>query len=321
MINFQKRYTKLATKRTQHKNRNKLAWLYYSAQREICRALIHAFVPTYLKSTANKYRLAPTNSIDNKSPRIIVSLCSFPARLNTLWIVVELLMRQTVKPDMIILHLSKQQVPSMDAIPQSLLNMQERGLQIQIEDGEDLKPYGKIYFAKKKYPKDIIITVDDDIYYTYDIIERLIESHRKHPNCVIANRARAITYDETGELMSYNSWETVKANEGTSSLTLLQTGVGGVLYPPSSLHKDFFDKDLFMRLAPMGDDLWLFAMTKLNNNRVVRSNFEGALLDIKIKGNTRLLSSNVHHNQNDIKVENIRNYYKDKLSTDLFAKG
>ena len=50
---------------------------------------------------------------------VIISLTSFPARLDTLWQCVESLKRQTVRPEKIILYLSKEQVKE-DVLPPPL---------------------------------------------------------------------------------------------------------------------------------------------------------------------------------------------------------
>lgn len=39
----------------------------------------------------------------------------------------------------------------------------------------------------------------------------------------------------------------------------MQTGVGGVLYPPNALDTSMLDANLFMKLAPTNDDIWFWA--------------------------------------------------------------
>ena len=51
------------------------------------------------------------NKDTNRQDKIIVSLTSFPGRINEVWICVESLMRQTFKPDAIELWLSLRQFP------------------------------------------------------------------------------------------------------------------------------------------------------------------------------------------------------------------
>ena len=51
------------------------------------------------------------NKDTNRKEKIIVSLTSFPGRINEVWICIESLMRQTFKPDAIELWLSLKQFP------------------------------------------------------------------------------------------------------------------------------------------------------------------------------------------------------------------
>ncbi len=295
-----------------------LSKFYYNVCRGAYTFIARSLTPIYLKITANRYQLTPRES--DGTPRIIVSLCSFPVRLPTLWIVIELMMRQSVKPDMIILHLSKEQVPSLDEVPPSLLKLQERGLEIRLEEGEDLRSHKKYHYVQRRFPDDIIITIDDDVYYPYDTIECLMEAHREHPTDVIANRTRALIYDEYGDLLTYRKLFVTNVDDDTSDKTLMQIGIDGVLYPPHSLHKDLLDRDLAMRLTPTADDIWLFAMTRLNGNKVRRSKFREIPMGIQIKNNVRLYDANVLSNHNDNQLENLREYYRQTCNVDLFEK-
>ena len=49
----------------------------------------------------------------------------------------------------------------------------------------------------------------------------------------------------------------------------LQTGVGGVLYPPHSLNEDMLDVELFSKIAPTTDDIWFWAAAVKNGFPVI----------------------------------------------------
>jgi hypothetical protein len=49
----------------------------------------------------------------------------------------------------------------------------------------------------------------------------------------------------------------------------LQTGVGGVLYPPHSLQKEMLDVELFSKMAPSTDDIWFWGAAVANGFSVV----------------------------------------------------
>jgi hypothetical protein len=68
----------------------------------------------------------------------------------------------------------------------------------------------------------------------------------------------------TSKLPAYLSWEFDVQDEAARrpSIDLLATGVGGILYPPNSLHPDVREAALFQRLCPTGDDLWFYWMAR-----------------------------------------------------------
>lgn len=162
--------------------------------------------------------------------KFIVSMTSFPARIDDIWICIESLMRQSFRPDAIELWLSLKQFPTK-SIPTSLENLKKRGLSINwVED--DIRSYKKYYYSMLKHPNDCVITVDDDVYYPEDALANLIDLHKQFPHCVCANRVHKICYDENGEIKPYRKW--IHNYKGTRypQNRLFVTGEGGVLYPP-----------------------------------------------------------------------------------------
>jgi RimJ/RimL family protein N-acetyltransferase len=88
----------------------------------------------------------------NTTPRrekIIVSLTSYPKRIETTWLAIETLLRQTVKPDKIILWLADTQFESLEKIPRELREQQKRGLTIRFCD--DLKSHKKYFYTMQEY--------------------------------------------------------------------------------------------------------------------------------------------------------------------------
>ena len=98
----------------------------------------------------------------------------------------------------------------------------------------------------------------------------------------------------------------------------MQIGVGGVLYPPHSLHELTLRQDLFINLTPLADDIWLNAMARLNGTPVVRSDFKW--LPLPIKSDSPSLSSvNNGQNRNDEQIANVRNYLQKNDLPDVYA--
>ncbi|MFI3314935.1 MAG: hypothetical protein R3Y04_04670, partial [Rikenellaceae bacterium] len=110
-------------------------------------------------------------------------------------------------------------------------------------------------------------------------------------------------------LASYKDWPVV-TNEDVESSDLFFGSGGGTLFPAHSLHKDVLNRELFMRLTPHADDVWLNAMVKLNGRRVIKTDSDIVILNVKIGADTTLSSINNDQNQNDIQIANVNDYYK-----------
>ena len=104
------------------------------------------FFPCYFVTT-RKWKILDKNGTLLHNRRIIVSLTSFPARIGVVWMVVESLMHQTLKPHKIILWLSKEQFSTIESLPKKLLAQRERGLEIRLVDG-DIRSHKKYIYAK-----------------------------------------------------------------------------------------------------------------------------------------------------------------------------
>ncbi len=305
------------------KQRNKgIKRHYYGFLRLIAKEAGQLLIPTTLKATRSKHRIE-CRAEDPQNPRLIVSLTSFPARIGVVWMVIELMIRQRVKPDLIVLYLSKEQIASEDELPKNLRKIIGRGLEVRFID-KDFRSHNKYHYAMKEYPNDIIVTVDDDIFYPNYVTQHLVDTYVKNPKCVISNRIHTLTFDDLNNLQPYKKWRGIKENNDYNQL---QTGVSGVLYPPPHraqegcvMYKDLLNSELAMRLTPAGDDIWLFAMTRLASTRVVKTPKNVFAYGIRIRNNVKLSKvNNSTRNFNDDQVKNVQKYYIEKLGIDPFS--
>lgn len=189
-----------------------------------------------------------------KQSKIIVSLTSFPKRINTVDIVIKSMLKQSVKPDKILLYLSKEEFEKTK-LPQNLIKLQSNIFEIKF--CEDLKPHKKYYYVMQEYPDSIIITIDDDIFYPKDLILRLINSYNRFPNAVSCLRGHTIKLYDEETFAPYKKWCSEQKILDIPSLLVLPTGVGGVLYPPSCIPKSAFNKEKIKIECLFTDDLWL----------------------------------------------------------------
>lgn len=247
-----------------------------------------------------------------RDKRVIVSLTSFPARIEDVWIVIECLFRQSFKADKIILWLSKPQFDGVE-MPRNLLDQKKRGLEIIFVD-DDLRSHKKYLYAFEKFPNDYIITVDDDLYYDNGFLENLAEINEYNPNCVATNRAHKITFKSVDRLNSYRLWKH-NVTDTEPSILLIPTGGAGTLYPPNSLPKPAFDKDLIKQLSFYADDLWLKMMTLLLRRRVVTNKrYNKDFITIKSTQKEKLVSKNVQEGGNDRQLAMIIDHFDIKIS-------
>ena len=115
----------------------------------------------------------------NKSPRaekVIVSLTSYDLRINDVKYAIYSLLNQNFPPDKLILWLDEDSFPQREEnLPHDLLELRDFGL--TIDWCENLRSYKKLIPALEKYPDDIIITADDDIFYRPNWLQILYDEH------------------------------------------------------------------------------------------------------------------------------------------------
>lgn len=275
--------------------------------RRLIRSVVNHQLPPYLRNSKR--------TEIKKQSDVIVSFTSFPARIENVWQVVECMLRQTYRPKKIFLWLSSEQFPSKDNLPQSLLELENDIFEIKFVDG-DIRSHKKYYYVAKEYPDSLLLLIDDDIYYPTTMIEEMLIEYDKYPQSVISRYAFVRKYDEYGNLLPYSRWEEV-SGKSDSRYLFLGSG-GGTLFRPNALYKDLTNKDLFLKLTPIADDIWLNAMVELAGLSIKKIKF-GLILPVEGgEDNTTLCSENVAGGQNDIQISNITEYYKKEVNKEPF---
>jgi len=246
-------------------------------------------------------------SLENE---VVVSLTSYPGRINKAWLSIESILRQTYRPDKIILWLGKEHFSGISALPSILRRQMKRGLDIQFR--EDLKPHTKYFYALKENPDAILVTIDDDVFYPPDMLDKLIYFHHRFPNAVICHGARKIDSTEIGfaDYKKWDTWHSVEI-ESKERFDLLPLGVMGVLYPPKSLHVDVFNIGLLKKTSFKADDLWLKAMALKEGTKAHLTNtYPKALVCLPDSQSESLMTYNIIESQNDRQLEALDNEFK-----------
>ena len=201
--------------------------------------------------------------------QIIVSLTSFPAAIPYAAQAVQSILNGSVLPDKVILYLTFSQFGE-SGIPQELQKLANDNSRFEIRDyPRDIRSYRKLIPALRDFPDAIIVTIDDDVAYPKNMLRDLLRLHEQMPQAVLAHRAKRMKPDEPYRKWKKYRWYHFLLKKIHTSFKNIQTGVGGVLYPPHSLKKEMMNVELFTELAPTTDDIWFWAAGVANDIPVI----------------------------------------------------
>ncbi len=194
-------------------------------------------------------------------PKIYVTLTTTPIRIHKIKEVIDCIFSQTIQPDNIILNLPKNfnrnTKLKFDTLPEYLLNDKR----IIINFTDDLGPATKIIPTCKLNfinDNDIIFSIDDDIVYPQDYLEKFLFYYISFPDCCITGCSEL--------LIQKNN----KYNPLTECLTV--NGYSGVLYLKKFLKDielsnfDYYSVPLYYYLS---DDLVISNYLKSKNIPII----------------------------------------------------
>lgn len=274
------------------------------------RILLNSIIGYFIKwqyDLRGKHAIVPLKK-SNDDPEIIISLTSYGRRVSKSIVYYTLvsLFLQKKQPTRIILWLDKSWIKR--PIPSKITQLTLYGLEIRFF--KDIKSYKKLIPTLIENPDSIIITVDDDMIYHKNLIESLVKGYKKDGNiqCTVAS----YPLDPSKKILPYNNWRVV-FSEGEDDV-IVPIGVGGVLYPPNSLSIEVLNERVFTTLSPRADDLWFWAMARLNGSKhsfvkLNGSNYSfDAIYQFFHKGSA-LTHSNSGECYNDVQLNNILKAY------------
>lgn len=257
---------------------------------------------------------------EKRNRRIIISLTTIPSRINKVWLTTESLLRQREKADRIILWLAEDEFRDMK-IPSILRKQEKRGLEIRY--CSNLKSYKKFYYTMSEFPKDYVLTVDDDCIYSERMVEEMLSASKKYPNTIICNCSHKIRADRTG-IFPYLRWffyENRQKTENNPSYNIFFVGNGGVLFPVWLLNKEILRDDIFMKIAPTADDVWLnFNAWKSRVKIVTTKGLFGYTIPVHSSSDNGLFKKNGAHKaeswecENDVQIRRVIQFLKINLS-------
>lgn len=119
--------------------------------------------------------------------RLLVSITTYRKRFDNIPTVLDTMFNQTVAPDLVVLNVAFDEV-----IPDEIRRYIE-SRPIEINRVKDTKVYKKLIPTLKKYPNDVIISIDDDWLYPNDMIQDFMNIHKQYPNNPISGN-RVVFY-------------------------------------------------------------------------------------------------------------------------------
>lgn len=245
---------------------------------------------------------------------LVVSLTSFPARIHLVHFAIYSLLKQSMKPNRVVLWLGEDKFPGREKdLPSALLELKALGLEIRW--CKDLKPATKLIPSLREWPEAIIVTADDDLYYPRHWLQSLYRSYLENENNIHSGGVHPIALDADGKPLSYAEWGWNPA-DSFPSFQNTQVASFGALYPPHCLHPDVMDGAAFLRVSPSNDDFWFWAMAVRAGTRIqlVPS---GRQPPIAIPGGNdtpTLFSLNGKGGGNDLCMANLLRAYPELLS-------
>lgn len=257
-----------------------------------------------LKFKKNIYGL---NIDEVREQKIIISMATYNKRYATIIPTLKSILHQSIKADKIIVWLDNE--CPQNKITTEMEDMKKFGVEFRYtEDG--LKAHKKYYYAMKEFPNDIIITIDDDLVYSSNMIKSLLDYYKKNSDVVCARRVHKITFDFDGNIKPYVEWKYEFRKEKKESYLLCATGGAGTLYPPGILPEEAFDIENIKRLCLNADDIWLKVMQLINHKKVIWvRNLYVMPYETKNSQNTALNTGNTLQGGNDEYISLLKEVY------------
>jgi hypothetical protein len=271
--------------------------LWQSGARPLGRAYANLRIGRALVASNFNFRFRRNSPRHELSRTLVLSLTSYPPRFPTLALTLRCLLCQSVRPDRTILWIAPEDEREL---PRDVLALRDYGLEIRTT--RDMGPFTKIIPSLQAYPEAIIVTADDDLYYWRTWLEELIRAWSGSMNEIVCHRANGIVLSLVGRPRPYCEWPMGIPFQGRS-VAVLPTGVQGVMYPPGSLSPKVLDSEIFMKLCPRADDIWLYWMARLEGSEF-RSTGRGRRLCMwRNSQKSALFHVNVLQNGNDVQIE------------------
>lgn len=233
---------------------------------------------------------------------LVVSLTSYSARFGVLSKTIKSLLSQSIRPDRTVLWIAHNDFAE---IPTAVLNLEHHGLEIRV--CEDIRSYKKIVPSLRQWPRAYIVTADDDFYYEPKWLEKIVGGVVPDQKVIVCRRAHRPILAGLS-FAPYANWDWDVVTDEDVRDDLFPTGGAGALYPPGSLAPEVLDQELFTRICPTADDVWLYFMGRRAGSRYRQVG--GGFAQVSWPGAeaASLLQTNLA-GANDVQIKSVKEYF------------
>ena len=251
-----------------------------------------------------------------REERIIVSMTSYPKRFSTICKPLKSLLRQSIKPDKIIVWLGSD--TSIEDLTDEMRQLEKDGIEFRFDKDKNLKPHKKYFYALQEFRDDLVITVDDDIIYPRNMIKSLLTVHKKYPDNICARRVHKITFDADGQIAPYTNWDYEYRGITHPSKRLFATNGAGTLFPKNSLPNEVFNAEDIEEFCLNADDVWLWYWEQQIGKSIVWTPCFMVMPPVvkELKQSDGLAATNVELQGNDFYIKTLMERYGD-ISADI----
>lgn len=207
---------------------------------------------------------AGAEALENIHPKIVVSLASYPRRLDYCKRTLDSILHQT----------------AIELVHRIYINIDDNISEEDVEKYKSLEGYSpkikvricpakwksanKLIWTYKEHHDDVIICFDDDKNYPLTAIERLLEEWNRHPDCIVAEEVNPYTVD--GDGVKYIDDVDIKLKQRDFGKYLSNN----CLFPPNCFSELLYDWDKFWYVTQGNhDELWFWIVSTLKGVRVI----------------------------------------------------
>lgn len=250
------------------------------------------------------YLKLPSKITQRNLSSIVVSIASYQSRYKVLHYTIMNILSQSLRPIRVFVVLD---IGQEFTLPISLKKFEKYGVEY-IYANNYLRSYKK-FFPITVISTKLFATFDDDNFIGRNSLKFLHSQWEKTPNCIIGHRGVRLR-KSIDKFEPYTNWKH-EFKSGEESHELLLTGGSGILYGISSLKDKIWKPEIFMKISPTADDLWvLFIASALNTKRVLTNpSINRFSLPWNLNEKNNLHYENVAQGGNDLQIKSLFEYF------------